>query len=744
MDRSNNMKKRAIIILIICVAFLGLFNVFFNIYIENTNKKLLSETESNLKELNKQTSIRINQKFKDNLKILEAFSISAPDLNNLSDEEKVVVLQSWCEKSDFSRIGLSQVSGQTITSDNITFDMSESWYYKQSILGSNAISEPLIDVSGSDQLVLVFSVPVYTNGVVTNVLYGAYRFDLLAEILRLQLFDGEGYQYIMGNDGRVLIHSNEGEIQSNLFMDMKVHDDEYREEIISSIQKNQTGSIVYNTPSDVKRFAIFSPIVSSYCKEELNIVSVINYETAFGHAQNLITQLVDFMIVLAFIYMIIVGYILYSQNKAKEKLKKIAYYDKLCGVFNENGFHNFYRNHIYCKPLSCCSIYLDIDNFKSINNELGYEYGNQVLLYICELFKEVFGEDTVVCRFKADIFGGFYFYNTQEETINKIEEFLKHIDEKYSEQKEIILSIGIYFPEDNTESFENVFDKLSLAKKSVKSLRHTRYAIYNDSLWTNSVKEIYIADELKKAISNKDLEIYYQPKFDIDNLKVVSCEALVRWKHHEMGFVSPDTFISIAEKTQQILQVGRFVFDKACSDLAELIDRGYEPVPVAVNISKFELYQTDLIDFIIATVEKYHIDYNILELEITESTAVNDYETIYTVVQRIRALGIGISIDDFGTGYSSLSTLQNFKVDIIKLDKSFIDHATVIPESFKILKSVISLCRDLGLKTVCEGVETDEQLKMLKCLHCDYGQGYIFAKPMPLKDFENFTYKVLP
>ena len=317
----------------------------------------------------------------------------------------------------------------------------------------------------------------------------------------------------------------------------------------------------------------------------------------------------------------------------------------------------------------------------------------------------------------------------------RIHELQAKVNQKCHEGKDLVLACGIHFISDEESQLDIIFDKANIARRSVKNLSNTICSVYDEDYGKKLHEENVLTEEIKEALKKKSFDVYYQPKFEFAQRKIVASEALIRWEHKEKGFISPATFIPVAEKTQLIVEIGRFVFDRVCSDIRRWSDDGMTLLPVSVNISRIELLQEGLMDFIKATVEKYGADYSLIEIEITETAAVADYDRIEGILREIKSLGMSISIDDFGAGYSSLGCLNKLHVDTLKIDRSLITDLSCENKGRKILQGMIELSKNLELKTICEGIETEDQFNTLEMFNCDYGQGFLFARPMKEADF---------
>ncbi|MDN4777053.1 putative bifunctional diguanylate cyclase/phosphodiesterase [Clostridioides difficile] len=294
--------------------------------------------------------------------------------------------------------------------------------------------------------------------------------------------------------------------------------------------------------------------------------------------------------------------------------------------------------------------------------------------------------------------------------------------------------MGIYFVEEGEVDIQKAVNKANMARSVAKG-KNINYAIYNEDVRNKLSEESMILDDIKIALVKNQFEVYYQPKFSLVTGEMIGSEALIRWNHPEHGFISPAVFIPIAEKSKLILKIGRFVFERVCNDLYEWKKQGKKIVPVSVNLSRVELYQPDIVKFINKTIKMYNLSSDFIEIEITETVAINELNILKNVLNELRTYGFSISMDDFGTGYSSISCLRDMPIDILKLDKSFLGGIEHDERSRNIAKSIVSLAKSLDLVVIIEGVESKEQAELMKQFGCDLVQGFYFARPMPAKNF---------
>ncbi|MDX1398860.1 MAG: EAL domain-containing protein, partial [Oceanospirillum sp.] len=441
-----------------------------------------------------------------------------------------------------------------------------------------------------------------------------------------------------------------------------------------------------------------------------------------------------------------------QRKKAEEKLSYLANYDDLTGVANRNLFKD--RLHVTITQArlnrsKMALILLDIDRFKAINNTLGHDVGDQLLKELADrLTHQVQGVDTIA-RLGADEFALIIDHYEQQSDLTELAEHIYKLVHTpvMIEDHELIVScsMGISLFPKHTRGLNILVNQADLARNKVKQLGGSGFEFYSEELQTGSLERLKMESDLRKALQRDELCVYYQPKVSLTDDKIYEAEALVRWNHPESGLISPGSFIPIAEETGLISALGEQVLIKSCEQVKAWLDRGVE-IKVSVNLSAQQLMHNDLVSFIDQTIQQAGIPHRLIELELTESSLIDDPEHTVEVLDQIRALGITLAIDDFGTGYSSLSYLQRFPLDILKIDRSFLKQIhSPDPQQATLTKAIIALGHNLEMEIVAEGVETRAQLEFLSRHGCDFAQGFYISPPVPPQTFfelvENYNNK---
>ena len=411
-------------------------------------------------------------------------------------------------------------------------------------------------------------------------------------------------------------------------------------------------------------------------------------------------------------------------------------YDRLTGVYSKAFFCQQAQELMHQHPERAYTIICsDIENFKLYNDVFGVPAGDRLLQETAEMLRELMGGDGLCGRYGAD---RFMLLRSQERRTADYDRFAAAGEAKLDRTKNTVMKWGVYEVTDAAVSVEQMCDRALLAANSIRGRYNTHVAVYDDALRSKLLREQRITDSMEEGLRQGQFTVYFQPKFSLADDRLAGAEALVRWVHPEMGFLSPGEFIPLFEKNGFITQMDMYVWEQSCAMLQDWQSRGLAVVPVSVNVSRADIYRTDVPEVLLGLVRRYGVEPALLHLEITESAYTEDPGQIIDTMGRLRELGFIIEMDDFGSGYSSLNMLNQMRIDILKLDMKFIQSETAKPLDQGILRFVVELAHWMNLSVVAEGVETRDQLEHIRETGCDYVQGYFFAKPMPGAEFERY------
>lgn len=430
-----------------------------------------------------------------------------------------------------------------------------------------------------------------------------------------------------------------------------------------------------------------------------------------------------------------------ARKEAERQVHRLAHYDILTGLPNRAMLDRRLRQaiaHAESTGQSMALLFMDLDHFKTINDSLGHSLGDELLIKVAKRLGGSLRSDDSVSRLGGDEFlillsdvGA----NGAASGAARILALFSDPFDLEGHELRVTPSIGIsMFPDDATEA-ESLIRNADAAMYAAKEKGRANYQFFTPDMNLEARERLTLESDLRQALRAGQLSLHYQPVVQLSNRKIVGAEALLRWNHPELGDISPVRFIPIAEQSGLIVEIGDWVIREACRQLAAWMRDSIDPLPIAVNVSALQFWRGGLVDQVRAALDANALDAEWLELELTESVIMRDAETASHVIKQLNGLGVGLSIDDFGTGYSSLSYLKRFSISKLKIDQSFVQDLGHDPDDAAIVSAVVSMAEDLGLTVVGEGVETEDQRRMLLARGCHLAQGFLFDRPMPAEEF---------
>ncbi len=432
-------------------------------------------------------------------------------------------------------------------------------------------------------------------------------------------------------------------------------------------------------------------------------------------------------------------------TRSREHMQKTAYTDYLTGLPNRLGYSEYLEEELRAlKPGELLGIVdLDIDNFRMINESYGHSYGDETLREIGKrLTRLVLERGAYLARVGGD---GFTIvlkdFSERAELEAQVVQILNYMKEPYHVgEKEFVLtsSVGVAIAPTDGTTGQVITKNVDAAKFFAKTHGKDTYVFYDDSLNRTIAAKLELQTEIRKAIEDRAFEVYFQPQIDLETEQITGFEALVRWNHPERGVIVPAEFIPAAEECGLIVPLGEFVLRESCRKLKQWQDEGCAKQVLAVNLSARQFKDRDFMENVMKIIEETGVDPRQLELEITETMALDDLDYAIETLKKLKELGVSIALDDFGTGYSSLNYLKRLPVNQLKIDKSFMDKVLEDHSDQKIVETIIALAQALDLAVIAEGVENSEQAAFLKSVSCNKAQGYLYSKPLREKDMRVF------
>ncbi|MCR5790604.1 MAG: bifunctional diguanylate cyclase/phosphodiesterase [Lachnospiraceae bacterium] len=425
-----------------------------------------------------------------------------------------------------------------------------------------------------------------------------------------------------------------------------------------------------------------------------------------------------------------------SEMKIKREMEYRSEYDSLTGLYNSETFYSRVEELIYLwENEKAAIVSIDIDRFRLINDRHGIDAGNLCIKRVAAAIRRCLPKGCIGKRYQADVFSVLLRYEDDKDIVDFMEHLTLAVRDDAEIPMQLSLVFGIYKIHDKSVPVRLMCDRARAVKKQIKGSTLSNYAVYDDELRLQLREQQEMENEMQIALDNREFVMYLQPQINLKDESLYGAEALVRWEHPTKGTLVPARFIPLFESNGFITKLDMYMWEEACRYIRRLEKRGLS-IPISVNVSRLNIGTVNIPETLDALVKKHKIDKNLLEVEITENLFMDDAKGLFGQMEELMNRGYVIMMDDFGSGYSSLNMLRKAPVDIIKIDRFFLDEIMATERGKIIVESSVRMAKQLGLKVVAEGVETKEQLDFLKSIDCDIVQGYYYSKPVPLKEFD--------
>ncbi len=733
-EKGYKLNIKWILIIFILIMIMSLM------YVKYIQELTYKNIYKNISELSEQTATQLKLSITEQKKFVEIMVESIDSgffetIDEIFDRFKVDL-----EDYNFTRLVILDKNGNGTTSDGHIVEnypnMQEFFNQEEVYLSENRPS------TVSDNQVNIYSKKFRFNKK-ELVLFATINTEDYREILLRRLFNGKGGTYLINNDGDVLIDSfdNIKENNVNIYEYMKKMYNITNQKDINKINNmaqniknlevgtfdvkiNKNTYFIHYEKVNVNNWYVVTVAPDTTIANEINIFITISLGVCF------------------FINIIIVGISIYidiSNQKQNRKLYRTAYIDPITLLGNEAYFRENGSIFLEKQEKDKYIITLDINKFKALNNIYGYETCNNILKELGNKLIKILPPDNITCRISNDVFAAIFVYE------KNIKRLLDNVYKNASNLKvgdisiDVNLSIGAYKISSEDKDINKILNKSYTARSKNKGLYNENYYIFDEVLENKINEEQKIESYMETALKNKEFKIVYQPKVFTETSKIRGAEALVRWER-DGKIIQPGKFIPLFERNKFIIKLDLYIFEQVCKDMQSWKEKyNFEP-NISINVSKEHFVNENFIEEYVKISDKYNIKRSQIDLEITESATIDENIDTLKILNNIKDKGYTISIDDFGTGYSSLSMLQNMPIDLIKIDKVFVDKADLNSDR-NIINFIMLLAKRLGVKTIVEGVETEEQVEFIRKLKCDIIQGYYYSKPLSKADFEDYFNK---
>ena len=670
--------------------------------------------------------------------------------NYKTTDENLVIkmikdLENSCSTIDAFII--ADENGDVITSKNISKNISAREYYKRAMNGEVYISKAIYS-EPDEKMVNAIAAPIYGDykrivGMVAGICDTRSYNNLIDMSFGGKENDSNGY--VLNSDGEVIMS---GENALGDYVPMG--DLFFSSDILAGVEESVRNSVKDN-------FAKVggSGIVKSVCKGEKYVAYysgmsgfdnlhylLIFKENVVAAEQNHYTMMnilmyaffVLILIIVITAYIVIVRVSFRRLTKANEEVSRIAYTDSITGYSTWDKFVLDAKSLLRHEYRRYALVSFDIDKFKAINDMYGHEEGNRVLKLIADTVNRNLQDGETFSRINSDNYYILMLYSSDSDTARRIGSLIQAIEYEITEFVPV-LSFGIYRITDKSVSIRRMGDLADIAKRTVKYGDASAYTFYSESMLEKMREEKRIENEMQTALDMHEFCVFYQPKVSLDGkVNLTGAEALVRWIK-DGTVISPGKFIPLFEKNRFIVKLDYYIMDQVCQKIKQW-ESYYPHLLISVNMSRAHLRDPQFVEKLNDICLSHGVSTSSIEIEITESAAYGSLDVLTAVFKQLRDYGFHISIDDFGSGYSSLNMLKDLPADVLKIDRAFLAESNSNKRANDILGYVIRMAGSLGMHTICEGIETDEQAKLLGGLGCEMAQGFYFAKPMPSDSFE--------
>lgn len=698
-------------------------------------KKMQQHIEDTMRDSSYLCTELIEHQYESDMLMLEGLAVRMATSFENDPVLAIERLVSTAERYHMKRITFVYPDGNGITTDKVTINLSGVESFERAMLGERFLSTVIRDVNDGSA-VNVYSLPVYQNGTDTilGVMSAVYLSETFEDLLSASFFDGEGYTYIIDSQGNVVInshHTNAVDNITNLFERIKTYEKNDIPSLMSSLQNNGEGFIEIDRDKKENLLAYFKKLNIN----DWYVVSVVPKNVAEHTKVTVMSAVMVYCIIISVISVFVVLSINYAMREKNKLLLQALYVDDL------TGGRSFEKFRIDCKAQlaklgnkKAAFVFLDIDNFNLVSTLYGHEESIDTIRRVYAMISNCIGEQGIIGRNSADQFCVMYFFDETEEFEKSIQRFVQMLHDNAKFANMLRPSMGIYMVEDPSETINDMLNKARTAHETIKHNEGIAVAYYDAGFRDMKYQDKHMEEEMEMALQRHEFVPYLQPKYDVKTGKICGAEALIRWVTPEGKLIPPGRFIPLAENNGFVRQLDREMFRMVCRMQKQLLEQGKKTVPVSVNVSRQLLYDKNFAKDYCEFIQENGIPAELVELEITESAFFEDIGLFRSTLEELRDFGFRILMDDFGTGYSSMMMLHTVPIDVMKLDKSFIDDYADEKGSC-IIQCVLNLAKQLKLPVVAEGVETQEQYEYLKNSGCDVIQGFYFSKPLPQEEY---------
>ncbi len=710
-------------------------------YINSLNKGFQKEILQSLEEVSNQGAVSIQTEINGKVNLLQDLATTIDIEENDAPDSLLAAVQSQllpiAEHNEFQVMGVLTRDGTVYATNGEIYDGADQEFFQTAMEGNTTITGRVPISKEENAFVNIYSTPILDNttGEPKAVLMAVYRTENFRATLEVKSFDGEGYSYLVEQNGNTVVdsaHATSFQDMSNIYTSI-ANADESNDACIEQLQyyllHKENGSIIFRNRVD--KYLYCTPV-------EINdwyLLTVVPVRIIDHQMNQVIRSTILLVIILVLVFAVLIWFILGQQKRRQEELMSLAYVDPVTGGYTFAKFQQLYEEILGSnseKQFALLS--LDLNHFKMINDLYGYEEGDRIIQNMDSLWRKLCRPNECCGHRNADRFVVLLTYENTEELEERLRNYRKLLQETTADRYQLSLRAGVYELEDTGEAFSVVFNRSMMAFSEAKNNGGHFYAFYHSGMEEQLLWEKYVEDYFQMALRKQEFAVYYQAKIDAGTGAVSGAEALVRWIRPDGTVIPPSRFIPILENNGTIAELDQYMFREVCLRQKAWLEEGKQVVPVSVNLSRVQLADRNFVDTYAEILENTGLPAKYVGLEFTESAMFDNEEILRDTVDRLHNMGIKVLIDDFGVGYSSMMTLKVIPVDILKMDKSFID-SIGDERGDKIVVGMIEFALSLGMSVTAEGVENDAQYRFLQSHRCNDIQGYYFSRPVPAGEY---------
>lgn len=713
-------------------------------YYNRLRTTIRDESSGYLQELSKRIGNNVNRIIYDNYAVLDTLAAVMANQGTNSFDDVISIVETQKKYWNYKDIMLIDSNGIAYNSSGREILLNTTVYLQDTIINRDP-SLAASQMVGNEENV-VFAIPLDNmeiGGKKMVAMASSYDPAVFEQVLSMTAFEGTAFSNIIGKDGSMVIRSSEDNIIKtgynvlNSLETSKFEDGKNMDIIRQDIEENKNGQTEL-TYDGTGLYMVYTPIDP----EEWYLLTFVPVQVANAKTDMLLKITLLICSSITVIFAALLAFLTYYFYHNKNRLERIAYVDDVTGG---NTIQRFYVK--AQEALAETShpkyalVYSNFEKFKILNEQVGRNACDALLSAFYHCVSEDLSGMECMGRLSADNFCILIRFEDEQTLTERFKKWYSRGERLLVEENAgwtiPVVEYGIMIIDNDSIPFTQMIDRAKLSlRRTVRMLNgKVRYAFYDDELRRSMFREKQLEDMMDSALEHEEFQVYLQPKYRVDNETIGGAEALTRWASSIEGMIYPDEFIPLFEKNGFIVQLDLWVFEKVCKTLRSWIDQGLTPVKISVNCSRVHLRDPEFMRPYKKISEEYKIPYGLLEIELTESIVMDDSDQLVRIITQIHDAGFGCSMDDFGSGYSSLNMIQSIPVDTLKLDKIFFRNRDQ-ERAQSVVGGITSMARALSMETVAEGVEYREQVEMLKRVGCNYIQGYVFAKPMPIADFE--------